>query len=242
MTEKTPFAPKDLLIFVPIVGSALAISFEIGSFWPLGRSSFGIFSTGDHLTFALEALPAAFMFVLFAGFIIFAVPVKRLSLVVRRHPTLWWSTVVAVFLAPTLIFVLAWFVWPLLSPGPRPLALLVASPVTSVLLYLIFLLDLDQPRDRSIIMFSVAICLVVSAFCVGSDFTRSALALLRPSTITTDDSVTSLVVIRVNATALIGFDREKDQLVYIKGDRIKERSWYQRGKDRASTADKASAH
>jgi hypothetical protein len=50
---------KDWLVFVPLLSSALAITYEIGSFIPLGSLAFGLFSVSDHLLWALQALPLA---------------------------------------------------------------------------------------------------------------------------------------------------------------------------------------
>jgi hypothetical protein len=48
---------KDYIVVVPTLGTALAISWEVGSFLPIGGIAFGAFSLTEHLVFALQALP-----------------------------------------------------------------------------------------------------------------------------------------------------------------------------------------
>jgi hypothetical protein len=59
---RSEFSPKDALYALPIFGSALAISWEVGSFIPIGGGSFSVFSLSEHLLFALLALPLALIF------------------------------------------------------------------------------------------------------------------------------------------------------------------------------------
>jgi hypothetical protein len=59
------FATKDALVVLPFVGSAIAMSWEVGSFIPIsgvGGGTFGLFSLSEHLSFAIEALPIGLMF------------------------------------------------------------------------------------------------------------------------------------------------------------------------------------
>lgn len=58
MTSGTDgFPVKELLVFVPAAGSALALSWEVGSFLPIGGGSFMLFTLTEHLLFAVQALP-----------------------------------------------------------------------------------------------------------------------------------------------------------------------------------------
>jgi len=53
------FSIKDVVVAVPIVASALAITWEVGFFGRIRGGSFGFFSVAEHLNFALQALPIA---------------------------------------------------------------------------------------------------------------------------------------------------------------------------------------
>jgi len=53
----TRFDTKELAVMIPLLGSALAIAYEIGSFVPLGSGAFALFNLSEHLLWALHALP-----------------------------------------------------------------------------------------------------------------------------------------------------------------------------------------
>ncbi len=48
---------KDYLVSVPLLGTTLAIVWEVGTFVPIGGEAFGLFSVSEHISFALKALP-----------------------------------------------------------------------------------------------------------------------------------------------------------------------------------------
>ena len=50
---------KDVLIVIPSLASALALTWEVGYFVRIRGGAFGLFSIAEHLTFALQALPIA---------------------------------------------------------------------------------------------------------------------------------------------------------------------------------------
>jgi hypothetical protein len=59
--SRNAFELKDAALFLPLLGSLLAITYEIGSFWPLGgAASFGLFSLSEHLLWAFPAIPTVF--------------------------------------------------------------------------------------------------------------------------------------------------------------------------------------
>jgi hypothetical protein len=51
-------AAKDLLVAFPIIGTALAVTFDVGYFYGIDINYFTLFSVTEHVTFALEALPS----------------------------------------------------------------------------------------------------------------------------------------------------------------------------------------
>jgi len=50
-----------LLPIIPLLGSALAVSFDVGYFYGIGIDYFTFFSLSEHVLFAIEALPIALM-------------------------------------------------------------------------------------------------------------------------------------------------------------------------------------
>jgi hypothetical protein len=53
---------KDAFLALPFLGSAIAVSWEVGSFIPIGLGAFGLFSLAEHLSFAMAALPLGLTF------------------------------------------------------------------------------------------------------------------------------------------------------------------------------------
>ena len=50
---------KDIAFLLPVMGSAVAVSYDVGYFWALDIKMFTMFSLTEHIVFALEALPIA---------------------------------------------------------------------------------------------------------------------------------------------------------------------------------------
>jgi hypothetical protein len=61
---------KDLLITLPILGTALAVTYDVGYFYALDINMFTVFTAAEHITFAMEVLPLA----LLASSLTFIVP------------------------------------------------------------------------------------------------------------------------------------------------------------------------
>src|SRR2546425_1023085 len=59
--ENAPISIKDAAVMIPLVASALAICWEVGSFIPIGGAAFSYFSFAEHLIFAAAALPLALL-------------------------------------------------------------------------------------------------------------------------------------------------------------------------------------
>ena len=57
---------KDALVAIPVLASALALTWEVGYFLRIGGGSFGLFSLAEHITFAIQALPYALGLTTFA--------------------------------------------------------------------------------------------------------------------------------------------------------------------------------
>lgn len=50
---------KELAVLVPLLGTAIAITYDVGFFWGLEINYFSFFSLTEHIVFAIEALPLA---------------------------------------------------------------------------------------------------------------------------------------------------------------------------------------
>lgn len=97
---------KDLVVFVPLLGSALALIYDSGYFSGLGAHYFTLFSINEHIAFVLEILPIALAGALIASLYVIwrardmTLRLKRLS----RHPIL--SIVLFTLLTVGLFFLL----------------------------------------------------------------------------------------------------------------------------------------
>jgi hypothetical protein len=58
---------KELLIIIPLLGSAIAIVFDVGYFAGIDLSLFTIFSLNEHILFALAVFPEAIVVAGLAG-------------------------------------------------------------------------------------------------------------------------------------------------------------------------------
>lgn len=52
---------RELLVALPLVGTTLAITYDVGFFYGLDIEYFTLFSLAEHIMFALQALPLAFI-------------------------------------------------------------------------------------------------------------------------------------------------------------------------------------
>jgi hypothetical protein len=50
---------KEIAVLVPVFGSTIAVTYDVGFFWGLDINYFTLFSLTEHLVFAIEALPFA---------------------------------------------------------------------------------------------------------------------------------------------------------------------------------------
>ncbi|AWO94305.2 MULTISPECIES: hypothetical protein [Bradyrhizobium] len=56
---------KEVAVLIPLIGTAIAISYDVGYFYGLDIKLFTLFSITEHVVFALEATPVAFVLAIF---------------------------------------------------------------------------------------------------------------------------------------------------------------------------------
>lgn len=59
MPQNTGIEIRDALIALPVLGTALAVTYDVGYFWGLDINFFTTFSLTEHIAFALEYIPFA---------------------------------------------------------------------------------------------------------------------------------------------------------------------------------------
>jgi hypothetical protein len=66
-TDKTTSLWKDsYLAYIPLLGAAVAVTFDVGYFFALNWSFFTLFSLSEHILFAIQAFPIALGIILFS--------------------------------------------------------------------------------------------------------------------------------------------------------------------------------
>jgi hypothetical protein len=67
-TSQSAFSVKEWLVFLPVLGSFLAVVYDLGFFYGVDIRYYTIFSLPEHIGFALQAIPLAFS--LATGFVV----------------------------------------------------------------------------------------------------------------------------------------------------------------------------
>ena len=63
------FPGERYLPYLPVLGAAIALTFDVGCFYAIGIDFFTLFSLSEHILFAIQALPI--VLVLFLGLVYF---------------------------------------------------------------------------------------------------------------------------------------------------------------------------
>jgi hypothetical protein len=62
LPQSRPTISKELIVFlIPLLGSALAVTYDVGFFSAIGLENFSFFSLGEHIVFALGFFPFALL-------------------------------------------------------------------------------------------------------------------------------------------------------------------------------------
>lgn len=214
---------KDALVFVPLAGTAFAVSYEVGSFLPLGRS-FGLFSLSEHLLFAFEPVPVALVaaIILFVGIAgtsedpVWRRPRRRVKNMGRKLR-------VRIRLA----------VWSFISFGLAVLVLGVfqrsATAVAVGICLLVIAMGVASPRRvllKKEISVPAAVCLVLLiTMAMGADTTRRNLDQSRPADFIIDGKMKNAVYVRSGERGLLTYDPLLNEFSFDKWDEVKKISW-----------------
>ena len=98
---------KDLFVLIPLLGSALAVIFDVGYFSGININLFSIFSLSEHIVFALEVLPEALMFAFVVSLLAVYIHILR-SRINERLITAIVVVLVIVIVALTLWYLIFW--------------------------------------------------------------------------------------------------------------------------------------
>jgi hypothetical protein len=231
LSRSLPAAPslatKDALVALPFVGSAIAMSWEVGSFIPIsgiGGSTFGLFSLSEHLTFAMEALPFALVFaallpVIFAGA---SKPLRR-----RPRPPDGRSMRIGLRIGFTIFAVI--------GTGFAALGIYLSSSPVLVLSFAVFALaaiyGLYPPAIFSKrLIIGIAAFAMAIAMAFGVDSTRDILNFPGRHTVQAviNDIRKEVVVLRAGERGLLIYEPDSRHFAFAKWDAVKGFDWPRR--------------
>jgi len=165
---------KDAFVLLPLIGTALAVIYEVGFFSGIGPFYFTMFSLAEHVVFALTFLPAAiFITVLFVVYVYFlGDQAEKFILKYIPRAQLWLHDSVRAI--PLYVVTVAVFALNLYA-SPHTRYTMIAAAISLVALALAY--------RRS--MFTKFVCgllaVVVCAFAFGHDAAEAFYGPLRPS-------------------------------------------------------------
>jgi hypothetical protein len=106
---------REFLIALPVLGSALAITFDVGYFSALDINYFNVFTISEHVTFALEALPRALGLSILAIVLPMAAQYGRDRGRAHAEKELQTGTPIPIYKQGFFWFAVTWSIWTLFS-------------------------------------------------------------------------------------------------------------------------------
>jgi len=223
-TSNRAFGAKDAAIFFPIVGSAIAMCWELGSFLPIGGHSFEQFSLTEHILFALPALPPALFFALgcITGILWKITDEKALKRTAAGVGSFSWRIQTPIYLCIAIIFFCAFYL--------DYIALAVGA---LILLAVDSLVTFRKPPPDEALSFMVVLLVLGTlgagmalAYTLGADVTRHTLNSIDGlSRITLDHEIKTVRVIRTGDRGTLIYEPKPQTFVFLAKDAVKEIDW-----------------
>jgi hypothetical protein len=207
---------KEFLVVVPLLGSALAVTSDVGYFYGLDLSFFSFFSLTEHIVFAIEALPlaltVAIVFSLYATNLV--VPWNKFVTGKRFYDSKHFLLALCIVLISILI-ILLYIAY---------IRFGVLFLITSILMCITgFIVKFSQSRIISTILTSTLALLAASFFCGALLGVNS----LHPSpykyvVTNNNNEAISAKIIRSGDKGVLYFDRKDKTLVFERWEGIRE--------------------
>lgn len=208
------FSLKDTIVILPVMGTGLAMCWEVGSFLPIGGAAFSYFSITEHLAFAVPALPFAILFSL--SIICGAAFTERFVALELRIRGL--GRTLFILLSVLALLSLYW----LIVYGRSAFYLTLA--LTSVFLLATQLVA--EPKLRlGLTAGGIVISMLLLALAAGVDFMRYRLSREAPATIDTAAGSVSGVVVRAGERGVMMYDRAGLKFTFVRWDAVKGIDW-----------------
>lgn len=214
------FSLKELIIFIPVLGSAFAISYEAGSFLATSDTAFGLFSVTEHIGFALSVFPIA-VFVLLLCFpyaMMIRIVVRRLQSS-KLHASMELRTAGVGFLLAAVLMGAVGINMRL----PPLLALAFGLACAASVLLIEPLLILRSPII--IAFWSVGFALLTT-FSIGLESTRMLLIDSHSSDeITVEEGPKKVTVLRAGEKGILFYDSSSGNFEYRRWESVKKVTW-----------------
>jgi hypothetical protein len=168
--------PKELIVAVPLIGTAIAITFDVGYFSAIDINLFTLFSLSEHVVFSLEAMPLA----LIASMLVVAqIPTTHFSdkfllpFLNKIPPKSWKGRLVRGLMDLFLIGTASYWFHLAYKSG---IVWLIAA--TSLLLFYVVIIFVAKPLAKSsfFIVPYVMVAIFIITFFIGWDTAKSYLA------------------------------------------------------------------
>jgi hypothetical protein len=205
--------PKEALVLIPLIGSTLAITYDVGYFYGIDISFFTFFSVTEHFIFAMEALPLAFSFAVVIMFLIGTEPARRLKQRSEKRDTNKWLGWL-MLLFPLLG--LAWIVISIVYYGR-------VGAISAVIAGTIMGYLYKTSQSRNVIFIGLGVVVLLLAWGTGFDFGHSVLREVNTShSIQTGNQALAVNIIRSGDKGVLYYEPKEKQIGFLKWDQIQK--------------------
>jgi hypothetical protein len=208
---------------MPLLGSGLAIAYEIGSFYPLGYGAFGFFSLTEHLLWALGALPIVLIVLAGAAIGLTVVSLQRSrNALRRRRPDAGRREKRFLRLSAVVLWALGsagiWSGWTGRSAFSIVLGCMALAVGLAVLL----------PRDalmKRLVPLVAILFGFLTAIAAGFDSTREKLLYYCVADFAFNDGTRRAVLVRSGERGVLLYDPSRNAFTFDKWEDLKSVSW-----------------
>ena len=204
---------KDFFLLIPLLGSALAVTYDVGFFVGVNLHLFSLFSLSEHIVFALEALPPALLIAFLVGLAnYFRGPIKQQA---GAHSRI--SMALAIILTSAVLVIV------LLSKVYVVTALIVVGAIFITLSF-----ELESVPGRAVTLYAAATTIAfVFGYNDGVQYLYPSGSIGRASrAITTietkSDGKIDATVMRSGERGVLFFDVKNKQVTLLRWDEIKQ--------------------
>jgi len=209
--EKEPWQVKEAIVVVPLLASALAITYDVGYFYGLDIKLFSLFSLSEHVVFALEALPFAFLLAATLAFVFSTGLSERIiERAERRSLKRYRRELVLIIIGLTLLAAVAFY-----------LGFSILSFFVGLVAGIIWRWTRDAaPSREKTALAGSALCLL-TAFSTGFDFSRNNLRFgSARHFIEINKETLNVKIIRSGDRGLLFFDPTKKELLFVRWEAV----------------------